>query len=369
MQAASTRFVNALAGPHDIALQVDIRPQFGGDVLDSLPISTGSVTEDSTQAIRRTCTLTFPDRTGKYVPAYATDLLHPDSGNELHVFRGITFPDGSRELIPLGVFGLTKPTSTDTANGLSLQLGGSDRSHVVARALWVDPYPLTAGALLSTAIQQAIDSRRPYLRYNLLPTGDLVPAGVALGLNSSTDPWKEITGLETSAGGELLFDPQGVVVSRSRPGPGQAPVATFTEGVGGTLVQVVRDHDGDRGYNGVIVTAQVVAGSPPIRSVLWFTPSGQQPVPARPYIPPPSPTITTQAQADAAAAGLRNSTFGAAEEVTFTAVPDPRLNAGDTITLTRLRSKVASNFIVQAVTMPLDLTSPMSVTCVPRQGQ
>jgi hypothetical protein len=187
-------------------------------------------------------------------------------------------------------------------------------------------------------------------------------------LSTSTGPFKEITGLSTSIGQELLFDPQGVVVSRAQPAPGQPPVASFTEGVGGTLVQVVRDHDGDRGYNGVIVTAQVVAGSPPIRSIVWFTPDGSQPVPARPYFYT-SPTVTTLAQANVAAVGLLRSLVGAAEEVTFTAVPDPRLDAGDTITLTRLRSKVASNFIVQAVTMPLDLTSPMSVTCVARQGQ
>jgi hypothetical protein len=189
-----------------------------------------------------------------------------------------------------------------------------------------------------------------------------------LGLNSSPDPWKEIFGLSTSIGQEVLFDPQGVVVSRAQPVRKTVPDLRFTEGVGGTVVQVVRDLDGDRGYNGVIVTAQVVAGSPPIRSVVWFTADGSQPVPARPYFYT-SPTITTQAQANIAAVGLLRSLVGAAEEVTFTAVPDPRLDAGDTITLTRLRSKVASNFIVQAITMPLDLTSPMQVTCVARQGQ
>jgi hypothetical protein len=71
-------------------------------VLDGL-ILDGTVTIER-QAVRRSCDLTIIDAEHTLTPSEATDLFGAWGRYEFQVKRGIRFPDGSQELVPLGMF-------------------------------------------------------------------------------------------------------------------------------------------------------------------------------------------------------------------------------------------------------------------------
>lgn len=67
-------------------------PTFLADVSEA--ITGGQVVEDETAQVRRNCTITLIPQitpTDTLVPGTVGDLLHPGSGNELHLFRGIRY--------------------------------------------------------------------------------------------------------------------------------------------------------------------------------------------------------------------------------------------------------------------------------------
>lgn len=271
----------------------------------------------------------------------------------------------SDELIPLGVFGISKPTIKDTASGLEISLTGNDRSQTIARAQWIDPWAPDPDALIPDAIRALLLDRWPGLStFNLAPSDYTVPAGTIFGLDQSSNPMANAQTLATVGGQEAFFDAQGIPTSRPITDPDTSPVvATYAEGENATFVEIDRDLDESRAYNAVVVTSQPADGSTPLRSVV----PAVLPSPLAPYFYS-SALITTQAQCDATAAGLLLSLRNAVEEVTFTAVPDPRLDSGDIVMLIRARSRLAAPHRVQAVTMPVDPDSLMQVTCSPRQA-
>jgi hypothetical protein len=367
MQASTTQFAAAIAGSHQLAVQVVVRPAFaavGSAPLATLSITAGSVTVDETQSIRRTCSLTLEDPTSVLVPQHLGDLLHPLTGNELWVSRGVTYADGATELIPLGVFAPSKPTSTDSLAELQLTLVGNDRSHLIARSQWTDSFSIDDGTDVNTAVMAVLSSRLPELGYNLADDlGATVPA-TTFGADQNSNPWKDATSLVTSIGEELLIDPQGTVVARPVTATSSGVVAAYVEGQTCTMITAARDLDDERAYNGVVVIAQGGNVTTPLRSVAWV--GGSQPSPAIPYFYSTS-LVTDQTSLDAMAAAMLAQLTNAAEEVTFTALPDPRLDAGDVIYLQRSRSKLSANYVVQSVQIPLDAASAMSVTCRPKQ--
>jgi hypothetical protein len=106
--------------------------------------SPGSVTEDETAKVRRTCTLTITDFS--LIPVYDTDLLHPVSGNELFLFRGVyVSASNTTEYAPLGAFRISQPAVTNDGEKTTFTITGNDRSWSIASAGWEGPYT-AAGA-------------------------------------------------------------------------------------------------------------------------------------------------------------------------------------------------------------------------------
>src|SRR5678815_2265168 len=74
-------------------------------VESDIPVSAGNVTVDRGAAIRRTATITIPDR--KMVPSLKEGGVLEPYGTELKIRQGIVYPNGQEELIPLGVYVLS----------------------------------------------------------------------------------------------------------------------------------------------------------------------------------------------------------------------------------------------------------------------
>lgn len=378
----------AIAGNCVVAIQVQVFDSDGvllQDITDA--VTGGSVVEDETAAVRRVLTLTLNDPT--LMPAQPTDLLHPLSGNEIYVWRGVKV-NGATELAPLGVFRLSKPQASDTGASWTFTITANDRSSEISLHPWTNPYTTAAGQTIHTAIKGIINSRwpGPALTFNLFPSTITVPPGFTLGIqytsdgtqsesgstSGNNDPWADCRALALTAGCELFFDRLGIVVMRPIPQPGtQADAASFVEGPGCTVLSGTRTLDESTFANqiilvgtGVVVTNSDGSKSPGAPVVATASSSDPNygiggPLGTRPRFVIDE-TISTTGDAQVAANAQLAIAMKLADATAVTAVDNPALDAGDQVELVRARLQVDADYIVQSVTHPLDASTAMSVT-------
>lgn len=389
----SAAATDALAGNCVVAVKVEVWTDAGTfetDITYALDVTNpGQVVEDETAPVRRTCTLNLVDP--DLIPGSDSDLLHPLTGNELRVYRGVWLPGAPQpEYAPLGVFRLSKPSITDSGTAVTMTLNGNDRSSEISRRSWTGPYPLTAGMTVQAAIQQVINSRwtGPKLSFNMYPSTVTIPAGTVLGVQftssgvqaetgsqgGNNDPFADCRQLAVSAGCELLFDRVGQVVMRPVPEPGQLPtVASFVEGAGCTVVSASRKIDETKFFNGVIligtgatVTNSDGSTSPAAPVVASAYSTDPQLGPGGPLGERPDfivdQIVSTLAEAQVAANAQLPLVLNALDGTSFSAVESPALDAGDQDYFERARMKAAGNYIVSAVTHPLSPSALMQVT-------
>lgn len=321
MYGVSPRFLVALRASHVLATRVEVL-RFG-QVVGTVRVVDGTVTVDATQAVRRRCDLTVVDPTGVLIPVGAGSLLAP-YGDELRIAQGIRYPDGTSELVPLGIFGIFDVEVASGADGVQLRIVGYDRARRLQDARWEDVYPVTAGQDYAAAITALLQNRLgvPSTRFPD-SVGALTPAGMVLGGQASNDPLADAISMATSAGCELFVDPTGTWVLQRIPDYTiVVPSATYAAGQA-KILGVTRRWTREELYNACVVTGSR-AGASPVRSIAYDT----DPTSATYYYGAfgkkpffyDSSLITTQAQADATAAALLNKKLGAAEVVTFDAI-------------------------------------------------
>jgi hypothetical protein len=393
MYPVSPAFLTAVAGSHEMVNRVEVWQQPGGGVGEPERIallgtvSAGSVNIDETRQVRRTCTLTINSEGLSYddlVPVKAGDLLHPATGNELRVYRGVRFPNGTEELAPLGVFRMTQPTVTDdiSGDGITIQVQGNDRSAWISRIKWQAPWVIAPEADLGQAVHGLIDSRVRGLSYDFASTGSLGPIGqhITFGtdLAGSNDPWADAVSLAALGGMELFFNETGTVVMRPVILPAAVPVAaSFTEGDNCTMSEVHRNFDETLTYNGVIVIANGGPGAP-VQAAVWDTNPASPTYVNGPWGRTPliieTALISTDLLSGAKSAALRmaNAQFQmirrAFDAVDLTAAPNPSLTEGDGISVIRERVGIEAKYVTSAITMPMDPESPMVVTTRPQEA-
>jgi len=359
MWPRSDAFARAVRGSHRAVALAEVLVADGPAVV--VPVTGGSVQVDDSQAVRRTLTgLQVADPS--LVPRKKGDLLHPDTRNEIRLWRGVEFPNGSQELMPLGVFALNRPEiGDDSGSGLSLQLGGSDRAATVARAKWVQPYPITGGTPLLDAATAILADRAPGLPQPAwAPTDATVPA-VTFGLDSSSDPWSDLQQLFAAIGHEAFFDPMGRPVSRPIPDPAKDPVvADFTEG-SSPLLSVRRSLDPSKRFTAVVVRAEGTGVGSPI--TITVTLDGATEV--APYFLT-SNTITSEQQATDAGNALLRKISRSQEDLAVSIVPDASLDVGDVVSVTRQASGVAGVYAITQLEVPLSPEETMALTMRPR---
>ena len=154
MYPASATFKNALLNNHTVIAKVEV---WNGDLkLTELDIDSGQVNISANSAIRRTCEihLVTPRSSDNLVPDNDFDYLSP-YGNELKVYRGIRYSNGTEEYVPLGVFVMTDVDINDSNEGVDINVSGEDRSLRVSRNKWLEPYQITNGPL-ETAISNLL---------------------------------------------------------------------------------------------------------------------------------------------------------------------------------------------------------------------
>jgi hypothetical protein len=362
MYPASANFKAALTQDHIVVSKVEIWNS--GQYLTTISVDGGQVEVSSESAIRRTCqiALTTERAVTNLVPDTDFDYLTP-FGNEMRLFRGIQFDDGTIEYIPLGVFVITEVTISDTNEGVSINVAGEDRSILVSRAKWTQPYKVTSGSLES-AITSLLRNRYADVLTNF-PTTNVTINDVILGADNSNDPWKDAVYLCELVGYDLFFDVEGTATMSQFPSlEGTTVSAIYVEGSDTSVLSLDRSISTKETYNGIIYVVEGSKVSTPIRIEVWdedttsptyrYGPFGQVPT----FIN--TSVVATSEDAVKAAQLLLEKYRGAQEQITWNSLVDPTLDVDDVIYIKTVGAKVDRTVIIDSVTIPLGPTEQLS---------
>lgn len=348
MIAPSARFREAIRYSHRAVIEV-VAMADGSVVSDPLAVVGGSVTMDATAASMRRLSVDLAEPLR--VPADADDVLSP-FGFELRVKRGIMFPDGTVELMPLGVFPIQ--SSDVTSDGLVVKIDGLDRSQRVRDARLMDAYAVPANTNYGQAIRDLIDAGVPGLTYAFASVHDLSPA---LQFSAQADRWELAQTMAGACGMNLFFDGEGVLTLRPRMAASTTPEWTVSDGPGGVLVSASSKLDRGPAYNGVVASSSMPGATTTYRSVAldldpssptyWDGRFGRKPM----FFT--SPLITSQEMCDRAAATILGTQIGVAKSVAFDTWADPSREPGISALVHDARLGLDGVHVVDSLTMPL----------------
>jgi hypothetical protein len=328
MYPVSDRFLARLAESHQVATEVKLFLT-DGRVID-LEHTGGSVSVDRAQAIRRTCSITVADPA--LIPRSPTDQL-ATYGARLRVARGVEYGDGTRELVPLGVFRLDSVEGDVSEGPVTLQ--GKDLAAIVQDDKFTEPFTATGTVVgaVASLIQRSIPDA------DVISTIVDAPIGTRI-FDVEADPWAGAQEIAAAAGAEVYPNADGVFVIATLPDLlTTAPVWAVEAVEGGVYVSGSRSMTSDNVYNGVLARGENTTDNVAPVSYLatdsdvnsptyWGGPYGRRPLFYS------SSTLTTLA-ACTQAANLKLATARAPNSSgDISSLPNPALEPGDVLRIT-----------------------------------
>jgi hypothetical protein len=362
---ATTRLLAEIRRSHEVYSYIDVTSPTQETL--RLPATGGEVSCDRTAEIRRACRATCIDPTGLLVPASADSLLTP-YGTVLRPYRGVRYTDGTTEVLPLGVFRLSKSNVDDSTGGSpDIKLEAYDLSRTVQRDKFSEPYVIPEGTNLIEAIKTILARTFDDLNYDAISTTRTTTAPKLYDVGD--DPWKAVTDLATSLGCEIYFDVEGWLVIAPPVDIDALPSPDFTyiEGQGCIMTNLSRVFTDEPGYNGVVITGESPGDElPPVRAVAW----DEEPTSATYHLGPygevpmfiTDQTIKTTEDAQTTADQLLRNLLGFSSGLSISGIVNPSYEAGHVVQVERARSRVTGLYAVDAFNVPLRATDLQNLT-------
>lgn len=378
MQTSSVEFGELIRHSHTMCSKVDITLGSAANVVATtgsgeLELVGGGVTIDRSSSTRRTCDLSFSDSGRRIVPRQMSDLsatewFNPISYFEFRPYRGIVLGNGSKEYIPQGVFHIADYEGDEDEFGVEVGVQARDRSAIISANKFRSPYNISAGTDYATAIQAIVTDRavsRFTPTFNLVSTNGLATTP-AMSFDQNDDPWAEVEKMAESIGMEVFFGVLGELILQHVPSPDLAPVSAVyrTDADGVRVAPLSRKISREDARNGVIVRGNAPWLLVPVSGGVWdddplsatyrLGPMGERPEVIEDAM------VTNTAQAVVAAQGRFNAIVGVLEQVTFSAIVDPRHTVGDVIEIESDPSGVNGRYILERLELPLMEDEPMT---------
>ena len=282
-----------------------------------LTVISGSVSESTSDFVRRTCSLELA-RT----PEARSWLWTP--GMTVRVFRAVK-AGGQWLRMPVH-WGVSMQPRTQ-AFGNSISLSSPDISSLVSLHRFTSPRTIPTGVTVTQAIQLLVRESIPWVQIED-QTGDVTPC---TQVTWQRDRNQAITELAQSIGAEAFFRPDGAFVIRrvrSLIDPAEWVVRQRDN-----LIEGSEDADLSRSYNEIVVRGDSTAeGS----SSVWAisrdedpsspTYVGRAPIITGEYV---SSLVTSQAQAKSMADSIRFRSQGAQVSISYAGLVHPGVAAGD----------------------------------------
>lgn len=300
-----------------------------GDTLlsDDVPVAAGSEETDRGLRVPERITLTVPRRANGIDWTPVADA-HPlaANGQRLHVELGVDIGPGQTEWLPRGWFVIQDSAADDdsvTVNAVGLLT-------LVDEARLVSPFQ-PSGTLVST-LRGLVE---PAL--TVVVDAALTDRAVPANINYDEDRLQAALDLIDAWPADAYVTEDGYL-SVVPADVSLVPVLTLTDGVGGTVVTATGSSTRDGGFNAVVARGTATDGTQ-VQGVAYLATGpkaygGQfNPLPTPFFYS--SPLLTTVAQCGKAAGTvLARLQRTSAQAFTVTMVPDPRVQAGDTVSVT-----------------------------------
>lgn len=363
MYAVTSQFLTRMRGSHIAPVTVEVWDTVSNALLKEIYPISGQVTVDNRRDIRRQCELTVVDIDGTLVPTNGFSTLSPFN-RELRVHRGIRYEDGTEEMVPLGVFIITKVSVNDGQDGVKITLEGSDRSWRIAKRKWyTNDFWIDEGTSKEDAIAQILLDRVPETQIDFIATNQTTTV-LYPTLDQSSDPWKQAMEIAKSAGVDLYFDVNGVARLRNIPDPDTSVVdIEYLEDEEAVITTLKRDLTTDDSYNGVIFTGEGTNLTIGVIGTAWDD-NPNSPTYRATYGEVPlfktSATVLTTEEAEVAAVAELRKVIGAAEKIEWTQLVNPAQDVYDVVRVVRSPSKVNATLVLDAVTIPLSAEQTMT---------
>jgi hypothetical protein len=343
-------------------------------VASDLEVTGGSITVDRTAATRRSCAVNIADDTGALIRTFTGSNRAQPGPLEMVVSRGFRYPNGKQDLIPQGVFRVSRSSVVDTGEP-TLAVTGYDRARTVARHKLTTSYLVPGGVRYIDQAVALVDFCLPFdvPVTRVVEAVDPTTTRTSFTYLEQDDPWQRAGELVATVGCEIYFDLDGSLRIRDIPDPTvDQPVFEFLDGENSVMISLQHDLDDEPGYNGVVYSGDssantdvipraIVFDSDPTSPTYWFGNYGQVPE----FIS--DPQIGTNAQAAIAAAGRLKSRIGLTETFVLATVPNPALDVSDVVRVRRAASGIDANVLIESMTIPLDVVTAATLTCRSRR--
>lgn len=362
-------FKAALAKSHTPTLKVEILE--GGTVIASteplslvedLSVLSGSVSDDrKAQVGRRSAEWVVVDRTGGLSPLDSATAVHPLRDRDVRLWRGI-----GAELVPLATVQLTSLVGTEESRGITYSLSGVDRSTAIANADWRVEHEIAEGTTpyaATVAILAQVDPSHTYTVASAATTKTLDAMTFLPG--EDPDPWTAIVKIWESAAMEVYFDQMGVLKAQPFVDSGTAPVAWsyLLDDNSLRLDPLGVDVDRETLRNGVVVRGTAPWLLYGVQAEAWDTDPTSPTYydPANPLASAVGPhpeyiddsLVGDETEAQALATARLPELLGVLENVSFNAIPNPALEAGDVIEIAANIFSTTNRFVLDQLTTPL----------------
>lgn len=349
MQSTSDAFNEAITESHKLACRVTLTDTQGNET--ELDVLDGTVTLDGTAATRGQCSLTLSPDTE--IPDTPTSILAP-YGSEIAVMRGVTFPSGDTEMVPLGVFRIDETDVSDTGD-IDLQVSALDRSARIIEAVFEDAGQIAQGTNCADQIQDFIYAAFPDVVYDSTESvwDDVTTTTPLLGYPAGGDRWDTCLALAEAAQCELFFNAVGELVLRYRP---SATIADYVVSEGTVLLSASKRWGRESACNRVVVEGANATDTP-----VFGEASDDDPLSPTYYggdfgkvtFNYSSEYITDSDQANSVADIILRQKKGTGQQIGFTSLVLPQLEPGDCVEVIRERLGISELHVIDSLQIPL----------------
>lgn len=334
MFSVSSAFLEALRTSHRIAVR---GRAFAGTTpvlvagSRELLITGGEITADGGSFVRRTVRgleVTSPDgRSSTLRNALTT------TGTEILLERGVVFPNGRIEYVPVGRFRVNT-VEDDVAKPGVVTISGSDRFVRVVDDRFLAPRSavpgLTVGMMIERLIRESVPNAAVFGT-----TGIGARGWTRAGVVWEEDRAQAVADLARSVGAGVYADPTGSFVIAAEKTLADPADWLIDSGRTGVLLGGRRTITRDGVYSVVVASSSPTDGGPPVTATAEDT-SPTSPTYVRgPFGRVPrfysSPLLATVDQAAAAARSILGRSIGARSSLSLESAVNPAIEVGDRI--------------------------------------
>lgn len=310
-------------------------PAAGGPAtLSDLEVTSWSITDDRRSEVRRTGTVKIVSAALKDELAQNTNSpLHP-FGAEIHLRVGFIY-SASEELVPMGIFTVESTSFTEENDEITFEL--SDRMKVLQLSAFSRPSDYS-GRYASATLTEVVTSTMPWVTVEYDFGRDILLPGGTVYSNARADT---LTSIGVALGAEVYFNRLGVVKIVAVPSVTSGTTASQAQwkidvGDTGVLISANTSISRRDTHNRVNVTGTAADGDTPPPYGYDF--DGNPSSPTYYYggfgkidLNVTRQEITTNDQAFFAAQQLLRNAVGLQKTISFKALQNAALDAGDLI--------------------------------------